>query len=140
MNRNVIRFVTRLHMALYRLTGGVVGGLIAGVPNLLLTTVGRKTGRMHTTPLFYLPDGPNFVVVASYGGNPKDPVWWLNLQANPRATIQVGHHVWKVEAEQGSPELKERMWPVFCKYYPTYQKYQEKTERVIPLVVLKPLN
>lgn len=137
-SNNLIRLVTRFHQALYRLTGGFVGGLIAGVPNLLLTTVGRKSGKKFTTPLFYLPDGASFVVVASYGGNPQDPQWWKNLQADPRGWVQVGPRSWEVSAEKGSEELKARLWPVFCRYYPEYLSYQARTERVIPLVVLRP--
>ena len=125
-------------MALYRLTGGVVGGLVAGVPNLLLTTTGRISGKQHTTPLFYLPDGPHLVVVASYGGHPQEPHWWRNLQANPWGEVLVGHHRWKVWAEKGSDELKARLWPVFCRHYPEYEVYQSRTDRIIPLVVLTP--
>ena len=135
----MLRLVTRLHIALYRLTGGVVGGMISGVPNLLLTTIGRISGKEHTTPLFYLPDGPDLVLVASYGGSPQEPHWWRNLRANPHAEVVVGPHRWKVYADQGSEELKARLWPVFCRYYPDYQVYQDRTDRVIPLVVLKVL-
>ena len=137
-NRSLIRAITGLHKLLYRATGGVVGGLMEGVPNLLLTTTGRKSGRQFTTPLLYLPDGPDFVVVASYGGNPRDPQWWQNLKANPKGKVQVGRKQWEVRAAQASEETKQRLWPVFCRHYPAYLQYQARTDRVIPLVVLTP--
>lgn len=138
-HRTLVRLMTRFHMFAYKATGGVVGGLVSGVPNLLLTTRGRKSGNLHTTPLFYLPDGDRFIVVASYGGNPRDPAWWKNLQANPDGWVQVGHQRFAINAEQAPEELKEKMWPVFVRHYPGYEKYKARTERVIPLVILTPL-
>ena len=138
-NPRIIRLITAIHVFLYRLTGGVVGGLIAGAPQVLLTTVGRKTGLRRTVPLLCLPDGPNLIVVASYGGAARAPQWCQNLRVNPRAWVTMGTHHWEVEAEQASEELKSKMWPVFCRYYPGYEGYQAKTDRVIPLMVLKPI-
>lgn len=138
-HKSLIRLTTRLHIFVYRLTGGSVGGLLSGLPNLLLTTVGRKTGQRRTTPLFYLPDGDRFIVVASYGGNPKAPAWWTNLLANPTGWVQVGHRHFEVRAHQAEPELKARLWPVFVRHYPEYETYQGRTDRVIPLVVLEPI-
>ncbi len=133
---NLFRYTGRLHCWLYRVTGGVFTGLASGTPVLLLTTTGRKSGRYYTTPLLFLPDGPDLVVVASYAGRDVDPDWWKNLQANPKARVQVGTHHWRVEANQAGEEDKARLWPVFCRYYPPYQKYQSKTSRVIPLIRL----
>lgn len=137
--RWLLRWITRTHIFLYRLSKGTVGGLIAGVPNLLLTTVGRRSGRHFTTPLFYLPEGERLIVVASYGGSPEEPQWWKNLQASGRGWVEVGPHRWEVSAERAPEELKERLWPVFCRHYPTYADYQRRTERVIPLVILTPV-
>ena len=136
----LVRLMTRSHILLYKLTGGTVGGLVSGIPNLLLTTRGRKTGNLFTTPLFYLPDGDRFIVVASYGGNPKDPGWWKNLQANPDGWVQVGPRRFAIKASQASEELKEKMWAIFVRHYPAYNDYQARTERVIPLVVLDPAS
>lgn len=133
----ILRLITRTHIALYRLTGGVIGGFLGNAPNLLLTTTGRRSGKQFTTPLLFLPDGENLVIVASFGGQPKDPQWWQNLQANPRAKVEVGTHRWDVVAEKADEETKARLWPVFCRYYPGYIEYQKRTERVIPLVILK---
>lgn len=139
-NRRLIRLVTAMHTFLYRLTGGVVGGLIAGAPQLLLTTIGRKSGRHHTVPLLCLPDGPDLIVVASYGGCAQAPQWCQNLRVNPQGWVTLGPHHWEIRAEQASEELKQRMWPVFCRHYPTYENYQALTDRVIPLLVLKPIK
>lgn len=134
---NLFRYTGRLHSWLYRLTSGVFTGLASGTPVLLITTTGRKSGRQFTTPLLFLPDSADLVVVASYAGRNQDPGWWKNLQANPQGRVQVGAHRWSVRAEQASEETKQRLWTVFCRYYPPYQDYQRKTSRVIPLVVLK---
>jgi deazaflavin-dependent oxidoreductase (nitroreductase family) len=134
----ILRLITRVHIALYRLTGGIIGGFLGNAPNLLLTTTGRRSGKQFTTPLLFLPDSKNLVIVASYGGQPKDPQWWQNLQIDPRATVEVGTQRWTVLAEQADAETKARLWPVFCRYYPGYIEYQQRTERVIPLVVLIP--
>lgn len=136
--RPILKLITGFHKFLYRATGGVVGGLVMGMPNLLLTHTGRKSGRVFTTPLFYLPDKDRFVVVASYGGNPKPPAWWLNLQAGSYGEAQVGNRVFRVRAEQADEELKAELWPVFARHYPDYDAYQANTDRVIPLVVLTP--
>lgn len=138
-NPRIIRLITGLHSFLYRLTSGVVGGLISGAPQLLLTTIGRKSGKRFTTPLLSLPDGPHLVVVASYGGQAKPPHWARNLMANPQGWVQIGQHHWEVRAQLASAEERERLWPVFCHYYPGYLDYQSKTDRVIPLLILKPL-
>lgn len=138
-SKNLVRLSTRFHILAYRLTGGIVGGLISGVPNLLLTTTGRKSGQKRTTPLFYLPDRGDFVVVASYGGNPKAPLWWKNLQADPTGWVEVGNQTFEVRASEASQELKDILWPVFVRHYPGYENYQARTERVIPLVVLTPV-
>lgn len=136
--KSLVRLSTRFHIFLYRLTQGWVGGLVSGMPNLLLTTTGRKSGLKRTTPLFYLPDRKNFIVVASYGGNPEAPLWWKNLQADPTGWVQVGDRTFEVQARQAPEELKELLWPVFVRHYPSYNLYQELTDRVIPLVILEP--
>lgn len=139
-NPRLLRLFTSLHVLLYRATQGAVGGLLSGAPVLLLTTTGRRSGKPRTTPLLCLPKGRDLVVVASYGGMPKDPLWWENLKAGGPARVEIGHHRWAVAAEQASEELQAEMWPLFCRYYPTYRAYQERTERPIPLVLLRPLD
>src|SRR6476660_5611933 len=94
-----MRLMTGLHEFWYRMTDGLVGGNFMGAPMLLLTTTGRKTGQKHTTPLVYLRDGDDVVVIASNGGSDKHPQWWLNLTADPRAEVQAGNKKSTVRAD-----------------------------------------
>ena len=140
-NRPIVaaqRFATRLHSSVYRATGGKVGGRLLGSPVLLLTTTGRKSGRPRTIPLLYLPDGENLVVVASNGGTAGDPAWWLNLEDDPEANVEVGGRKLHVRAEEG--EERRRLWEQLVRMYGAYQQYQERTDRRIPVVVLYPVG
>lgn len=134
----VQRVATKLHSFVYRATGGRVGGRIAGGPVLLLTTTGRKSGREHTVPLLYLEDGEDMVVVASNGGTATPPAWWLNLTANPGAMAEVGGRRVRVRAEEADPEEKEWLWPRLVTMYRGYEDYRRRTDREIPIVILRP--
>ena len=136
--RPLLKLVTRLHILLYRLSGGALGGLPLGVPTLLLTTRGRKSGRKSTTPLYWLSEGMAFAVVASYGGSPKDPDWWLNLQAH-EGWIEVGPNKFTVRAQAAEPEVRDRLLAAFTRLYPAYAEYQARTDRKIPVVLLHPV-
>ena len=109
-------------------------------PVLLLTTTGRKTGEERTTPLLYLADGEDLVVVASNGGAPKHPAWLLNLRANPEATVEVGGRKLRVRAREAGPEEKERLWPKLVEMYGSYEDYRRRTDREIPVVLLEPIS
>ena len=111
-----------------------------GAPVLLLTTTGRKSGKKRTIPLLYLEDGVNLVVVASNGGAPRHPAWWSNLCANPEATVEIGHRELRVRAREASPEEKERLWPRLVAMYGPYQSYRRRTDREIPIVILRPVE
>src|SRR3972149_2738177 len=142
-SRMLIRCVSATHRFWYRLTGGGMGGKLGKAPMLLLTTTGRKSGRPRTTPLLYLADGENMVVIASNGGSDRDPSWWLNLKRNPRAggprgEGQVRRAKKTVKAEKAGPEEKGRLWPLVTEVYPGYDEYQKRTSREIPVVVLRP--
>lgn len=132
--------VASVHTFIYRNTNGAIGGRVMNCPVLLLTTTGRKTNRQRTVPLLYLADGDNVVLVASNGGATKHPTWWLNLQSNPEAQIQVRGIKQRVLAEKGSPEEKQRLWPLLTAMYPGYKRYQEITNRDIPVVILRPVS
>jgi F420H(2)-dependent quinone reductase len=132
--------LTTIHTFVYRNTNGAIGGRMMNCPVLLLTTKGRKTGKQRTVPLLYLADGDNLVLVASNGGATRHPTWWLNLQSTPEAQIQVRGVKQRVRAEQGSSEEKQRLWPLLTAMYPGYEKYQEITNRDIPVVILRPVN
>jgi deazaflavin-dependent oxidoreductase (nitroreductase family) len=126
------------HIRRYRETGGEVGYLWNGVPTLLLTTVGRKTGRHHTTPLIFGRDGGDYLVIASQGGAPQHPAWYLNLMATPQAEIQVRAERFAVDARVASDDDKPRLWRIMTEQWPNYDVYQSRTQRTIPLVVLRP--
>jgi F420H(2)-dependent quinone reductase len=132
--------LTSIHTFIYANTNGAIGGRIANCPVLLLTTRGRKTNKRRTVPLLYLADGDDVVLVASNGGATKDPTWWLNLQSNPEAQIQVRGIRQRVRAEKSSAEEKHRLWALLIAMYPGYKKYQEITSRDIPVVILSPIN
>ena len=107
---------------------------------LLLNTTGRKSGQRRTTPLLYTMDGEDFVLMASNGGAPYHPAWYLNLRANPEATVEIGDHETRVRAEEAHQEEKARLWQKMVEMYSGYDGYQRKTEREIPLLVLHPLE
>ncbi|HLG92392.1 MAG TPA: nitroreductase family deazaflavin-dependent oxidoreductase [Acidimicrobiales bacterium] len=138
LDRTVGRPVYRLHRLAYQLTGGRIGHRSPAGPILLLTTTGRRSGAPRTTPLLYMPLDGAWVVVASNGGRPSPPAWLLNLQADPRASVQVGRQRWPVEAEVLTGEERERLWPRLCAFYPGWAHYQTLTDRPIPAVVLRP--
>lgn len=127
------------HARIYRLTGGRLGQHIPGVPPVcLIDHVGARSGKKRTSPLLYIEDGPDVVIVASKGGYEKSPAWFYNLKANPDTTVQIGREVRPVRAHVASDAEHERLWPKAVKVYPSYQQYQDRTDRKIPLVILKP--
>ncbi len=128
----------RVHTALYRATGGRIGHSAGRITNLLLTTKGRKSGAPRTVALAYLADGDRFVVVASNGGSDRHPAWWLNLRADPRATVEVGDRTVEVTAREATEEERARLWPELCAVNPFYSRYERITARRIPLVILEP--
>ena len=138
-NNTAQRFFTGVHTFVYRLSGGKMGGRFGKSLVLLLTTTGRKTGQQRTIPLFYLKDGDNLILVASNGGSPTHPVWWLNLQANPKAVVEVGKKKLPMRAMQADAEERKRLWPLVVAMYADYAEYQKKTSREIPVVILYPL-
>jgi deazaflavin-dependent oxidoreductase (nitroreductase family) len=111
---------------------------VAGMPVLLLTTTGRRSGRARTTPLTYFRDGGDLVVVASNGGSERPPDWWLNLQQTPRATVAVGAAKTPVTARDATAAERERLWPTITETYDGYARYQRMTTRRIPVVLLTP--
>ena len=134
-----MELVWRVHRGLYSLTGGRVGGRMMGMPVLLLTTTGRRSGQPRTSPLMYLPDGEACVVIASNAGEPRHPAWWLNLLDQPRATVQRGNRVLPVVAREAQGEEREQLWARLVRAEPSYQTYAQRTTRRIPVVVLEPV-
>ncbi len=134
--RPVVRVFTALHVELYRLTGGKAQ--VAKYPTMLLTTRGRKTGKLRTVPLIYIQDGDSFVIAAAYAGSDQHPTWWLNLRAAKEAEIQVMRKKIRVRAEPATPQERTGLWPQLVAMYPYFVDYQERTLREIPVVVLRP--
>ena len=132
------RILGGLHRRIYRLTGGKVGGRIANMPVLLLTTTGRKSGRPRTQPLAYTRAGDGYAIIASKGGAAQHPLWYLNLRANPLAEVTVGRVTQKVRAREAEGEERERLWRQLADIYSGYDKYARKTSRRIPVMVLEP--
>jgi F420H(2)-dependent quinone reductase len=134
------------HTRRYVDTGGVEGHLWfgprgdfeVGVPCLVLTTTGRRSGKLRRNALIYVQDGDDYVIVASYGGRPAHPLWYRNLVNDPSAKIQVGAESLDVTARTMSPEEKAVFWPQVVEVYPPYADYQAKTDRDIPVVRLTP--
>jgi deazaflavin-dependent oxidoreductase (nitroreductase family) len=127
------------HTAVYRASGGRIGHHFPGAPpSLLLQHVGAKSGTKRTAPLTYLADGENLVIVASKGGNPRNPAWFHNLRAHPDVEVQVGSEHRPVRARLASPQERKRLWPEVVAIYGGYAAYQERTQREIPLVILEP--
>jgi deazaflavin-dependent oxidoreductase (nitroreductase family) len=122
---------------MYRRSGSKTMGYVRGMPLLLLTTVGRKTGKQRVTPVMYLRDGDNYVITASNAGEDKHPSWFLNLQANPQARIEVGNMTGGVMAHPASPEEKGRLWAQLIEQAPFFEGYKKKTTRDIPMVILQ---
>jgi deazaflavin-dependent oxidoreductase (nitroreductase family) len=136
VRRAAIKAMGRGHRAVYRLTRGRLLDHVGGMPVLLLTTTGRRSGRLRTTPLTYFEDGDDLVVVASNGGEDSPPAWWLNLRAKPRATITIGSGSRAVTARRATEEEHDRLWPTITATHPGYAAYARRTTRPIPVVLL----
>ena len=128
-----------VHGTVYRLSGGHIGRTIPGVPPmLLLDHVGAKSGKKRSSPLAYLEDGDDVVIVASKGGHPRNPAWFHNLKAHPDTTVQIGTERRAVHARVAGRRERKRLWPRIVSLYGGYEGYQERTDREIPLVILEP--
>ena len=124
------------HVERYRATDGEEGHEWQGTQALLLTTTGRKSGEPRTTPLIYGRSGDDYLIVASKGGADTPPAWYLNLQENPEAEVQVKADRFTARARDATPDEKPEMWKTMTGEWPEYDEYQQKTDREIPVVVL----
>ncbi len=138
MGNLFLRVAGGLHAGLYQLSRGRVGGRVGKTPVLLLTTTGRRSGKPRTQPLLFTRQGDAYAVIASKGGAPAHPLWYLNLKENPAAEITVGAETHKVRARDAEGDERERLWRVLADQYSGYDKYARKTSRRIPVVVLEP--
>jgi deazaflavin-dependent oxidoreductase (nitroreductase family) len=131
---------TDVHTVAYKASGGRLGGKAYGVPVVLLESVGRKSGKRRTHPLLCGEDGENLVVIASKGGVHRHPAWYLNVKANPDTVAWWKGKKRRVHAREAQGEERERLWKMMAELYPTYEDYQRRTDRQIPVVVLEPAN
>jgi deazaflavin-dependent oxidoreductase (nitroreductase family) len=132
-----VKLMSGLNTAVYRLTGGRIGGRFpGGAPVFLVTTVGRKSGQRRTSPLLYLKEGDDYVIVASKAGMSHHPLWYRNMEANPEVEIELGREKFKAHARRASAEEKKALWPKLVAMYSNYDDYQARTERDIPVVIL----
>lgn len=122
----------------FRAHGGKVGGNFEGAPLLLLHTTGAKSGKPRTNPVMYLQDGDRFLVFASKAGAPDNPDWFHNIKAHPRVEVEVGTERYAADAEILEGDERDRLYARQAELYPGFAEYQEKTDRVIPVVALNP--
>jgi F420H(2)-dependent quinone reductase len=136
--RIVMKVVGTIHCALYRASDGKLGRTFFGSSVLLLTTTGRKTRRARTWPLSYISEEDQLIVLAANGGQPNHPAWYTNLRANPRASVQLGDRTRLMIAHTAQGDERARLWSRAVREYPAYERYQQKTSRQIPVIVLRP--
>lgn len=135
----LIKWMSRINTALYKRSGGKLGGkFLKGAPVAVLTTIGRKTGEPRESPLLFLREGDRVILVASQGGRANNPMWYLNLKANPQVTVQVKREVLKLTARDAGDEERARYWPKLVDMYSSFESYKSWTDRVIPIVICDP--
>ncbi|WP_199545625.1 nitroreductase family deazaflavin-dependent oxidoreductase [Streptomyces sp. N35] len=136
----MLKYASRTQAALYRATDGRIGGTFRGEqPVCLLTTQGRKSGKLRTNALIYLPYGDSVVVVASKGGAPHHPLWYRNLTAEPKVLVRTGAHLRVMRARTADKAEREELWPKLVDLYEEYAWYQSWTDREIPVVICDPI-
>ena len=134
MRDNTAKWLSAVHAAAYRLTGGRIGRRFVNNDMLLLTTTGRSSGRAHTVPLLYLRDEPDVLVIASWGGRDYAPDWYLNLKADPSVTVQIDGNTWPGTTEDLEDPERAEWWDRAVAAYDGYAEYQTRTDRVIPII------
>lgn len=135
---NIFRFFMAVYVFLYRLTGGKFGSHVQGLPVLLLTTTGRRTGKKRITPLGYLEHDGSYVVTATNAGSDAHPAWFHNLTSHPQVALQIGGKQLTAIAEPADPTLRRQLWAEFVERAPGYGAYEKRTTREIPIVLLRP--
>ncbi|WP_090421324.1 nitroreductase family deazaflavin-dependent oxidoreductase [Mycobacterium europaeum] len=130
--------MSRANTWMYRLSKGKWGGTFQKNPVALLTTTGRKTGQPRVSPLLYLREGDRVILVASQGGRDNHPLWYLNLKADPKVSVQIKDEVLQLQARDATAEERAEYWPKLVAMYPNFDDYQSWTDRVIPIVICDP--
>jgi deazaflavin-dependent oxidoreductase (nitroreductase family) len=137
LRARALKAMFKAHATIYERSDGRIGGWL-GLPTLLLSGTGRKSGKIYSTPLAYFQDGDSYVVVGSDGAAKHDPQWWKNLQVDPMGAIRVGRQKLNVKATLATGAERERLWEIGKTINPMWSKYQTRTERELPVVVLTP--
>jgi deazaflavin-dependent oxidoreductase (nitroreductase family) len=137
--RSLIRVFGGFHAWVYESSRGRWGGRLLGLPMVLLHLVGWKTGKPRPTPLLYMKDGEDVVIVASFYGSANHPAWYRNLMANTECDIRADRRRYRVRARTATLEEREKLWPRLVDFYPDYAVYQSRTDREIPVVILSPV-
>lgn len=137
LRARALKAMFKAHAAIYERSDGRIGGWL-GLPTPLLSVTGRKSGKIYSTPLAYFQDGDSYVVVGSDGAAKHDPQWWKNLQVDPMGAIRVGRQKLNVKATLATGAERERLWEIGKTINPMWSKYQTRTERELPVVVLRP--
>jgi deazaflavin-dependent oxidoreductase (nitroreductase family) len=133
-----IKWMSRANTWIYRRSNGKLGGTFQKSPVALLTTTGRKTGEPRVSPVLYLREGGRVILVASHGGRDKHPLWYLNLKANPKVSVQIRDEVLQLGGRDATAEERKEYWPKLEAMYPSFTDYQSWTDRVIPIVICDP--
>ena len=141
----IIKGMSRANVKLFQLTGGRFGATWRvgsafrhGLPICLLTTTGRRSGEPRTVPLLFLPDGDRVILVASQGGLPRHPLWYLNIQAYPEVVVQIGRRKRPLRARAATEAERTALWPRLVEMYADFDSYQSWTDRTIPVVICEP--
>jgi len=137
LRARALKAMFKAHAMVYEVSDGRIGAW-AGLPTLLLSVTGRKSGKTYSTPLVYFRDGDSYVVVGSDGAAKRDPQWWKNLQADPRGVVREGRKKLEVKARLATGPERERLWEAGKAVNPMWAKYQTRTQRELPVVVLAP--
>ena len=139
LSKVIIKWMSRGQTALYKVSKGrVAGSFLEGAPVALVTTIGRKSGEPRVVPLLFLREGNRVVLVASQGGSDKHPLWYLNLKANPKVTVQIKDEVVNLTARDATEQERAEYWPKLTAFYKGFDDYQSWTDRVIPVVICDP--
>ena len=135
----VMKVMAPLNTWIYRTSRGRLGARFpGGAPICIVTTTGRRSGRPRAVPLLYMRDGEDIVVVASKGGMPQHPDWYLNVAANPEVEMEIGDHSERYVARTADTEERASLWPRLVEVYSSYDDYQARTDREIPVVICSP--
>ena len=136
----LIRVITDVNVWLLSRSKGRIGTRFLGVDVLLLVTVGRRSGQARTTPLFYLRDGENFVLVASRGGTSRHPDWYQNIERTPEVTVQVANETRAMLARPATEEETQELWPKLVAMFSVWERFQQRSSRSFPVVILSPTD